>query len=294
MFRLAAAALLLIGADDRPSATSAAGASEGPGPASKEGRQQLGADEAADPRKLDGDWRVGKTERDGKGAPSLSAATHFLFTQGRLYLGPPNEFYDPFFTFRADATKRPAAIDLTDAEDRTFRGIYRVGREGITLCWSTEPYGRRPGEFAVPPGSKLRLVVLARWDKHKIKGDWRLVGGEVDGAPLEPEEVERVRLDTTRSPFVPRLPTRTEEGWLSLEEHETPRTLTATVRRTVNGRDVADERWAAVYELGGDQLTVCVGPEAAPPGRFATRRGQGHKLLVFRRAARKEAAPSKD
>ena len=68
MLRLAAAVasvLLLIAAGDRPPHQLAVVASECPASGGREWRQQLGADEAADPRKLDGDWRVVKTQRDG-------------------------------------------------------------------------------------------------------------------------------------------------------------------------------------------------------------------------------------
>jgi uncharacterized protein (TIGR03067 family) len=88
----------------------------------------------------------------------------------------------------------------------------------------------------------------------------------------------------TRVPVVFETATRKEEGWLSLEEHETPRTLTLTFRRAVRGKDVADETWAGVYELDGDQLKVCVGPEGNPPKRFGTKTAKGQILYVFRRA----------
>ena len=77
-------------------------------------------------------------------------------------------------TFKIDPAKSPKAIDFTYTtgflKGKTFKGIYKIEGDDLTICRGLSPDTERPDEFAAPVDSGLVLVV---WKRSKTVGAGR-------------------------------------------------------------------------------------------------------------------------
>src|SRR5262245_2300354 len=108
---------------------------------------------ASDLDKLQGTWHITALETGGTKMPDPADATVML--EGRTFksvgMGAPFEG-----TVELDETKTPRTIDLVfsggHAKGIRNVGIYRIDKDGWTLCLATE--GRkRPATFATKAGT---------------------------------------------------------------------------------------------------------------------------------------------
>jgi uncharacterized protein (TIGR03067 family) len=130
----------------------------------------LGAD-ATDAKKdldkMQGDWVLVSSERDGKPAPedqvkamkrTVKDDTYTVTLDGKpLVKG----------TFKVDPSKKPATIDALRSEgedkDKPMLGIYEFDGDTYKVCFA--PPGKdRPTEFASKPGSGH---VFSVWKREK-------------------------------------------------------------------------------------------------------------------------------
>ena len=153
--------------------------------------------------------------------------------------------------------------------------------------------------------------VLAGSDEDKLQGAWQAVSAQVDGKAVGKEELARTSITfrghkVTRQPMKPLLvkdpddpegrPWRVDQDTIAytywVDPISEPRRLDIVVGRS--GRlveipfgfenvevPVTDQ---CIYRLKGDHLVICFGTRRRP-ARFATRKGDGFRLVVYRRAA---------
>ena len=67
-------------------------------------------------------------------------------------------------TFKLDETREPKQITFPDKDGKlTFRGIYRIDGDTITMCVNGDgTNARRPEEFATKEGTSLLLITLKK------------------------------------------------------------------------------------------------------------------------------------
>ena len=112
--------------------------------------------------KLQGTWHITALESGGKKIPAPVDATVVL--EGRRFkslgMGAPFEG-----TVEIDETKKPKTLDLVfsagHAKGTRNVGIYRIDKDGWTLCLATEGT-KRPVKFETRAGSPFALETLKR------------------------------------------------------------------------------------------------------------------------------------
>ena len=113
--------------------------------------------EKTDPDAIDGDWQLVSATRDGKAAPAGElSGTRYVFKKDArtvaFYVNQDPEAFAkvPTATYKIDAAKQPAEIDMTDADGplkgMTARGIFNIKGDELTLCIS-QAGKARPGKF---------------------------------------------------------------------------------------------------------------------------------------------------
>ena len=119
---------------------------------------------AGDSKKIQGTWEVIDVVADGQSVNDRE------FREARLvFSGDKMNFLRKDCTFKLDTTKKPKAIDLTEADGNhkgeLMLGIYRLDGDRLLLCLPEGVAGGRkdrPTEFAAPRNSNLFLLTLRR------------------------------------------------------------------------------------------------------------------------------------
>jgi uncharacterized protein (TIGR03067 family) len=115
-----------------------------------------------DPPALVGEWAAESAVEQGR-AIALPPGTGWVFTADRksvLTLGGAAGSFEA--TYKADATKAPAEVDVSDGpKGKPLRGIFKVEGDTLTVCL-VEGDADRPTAFESAAGSKTILITLKR------------------------------------------------------------------------------------------------------------------------------------
>ena len=117
---------------------------------------------------------------------------------------------------------------------------------------------------------------------HALEGEWRFVGLQVDGSdvPAAMSAQSRILIDGDR--FRMESPEATYDGVFSIDASVEPMRIDIEF---VEGPEAGNSSYG-IYQLSGDQLTICLGVAGASrPKSFATKKGSGHALERLRRVS---------
>jgi len=112
--------------------------------------------------RLQGDWQTVRAEAAGKVIPVDGIPNRDYILKGDELI-PTKNPKDPG-KLTLDPSKKPAWIDLTDRDNKTMPGIYRVDGDRWEICFG-DVGGTRPTEFKTEAGTKSYLMVLQRKKK---------------------------------------------------------------------------------------------------------------------------------
>jgi uncharacterized protein (TIGR03067 family) len=161
----------------------------------------------------------------------------------------------------------PAARGLTPA---------KVRAAGFRLADAQSVVARQSGFEKWP--------ALARHVQHlrALEGEWRFVGLQVDGTDLPAAAFTQSRLLIDGDRFRMESPEANYDGTFTIDVTTEPMRIDIAF---VEGPE-AGQSSSGIYEIDGDQLTICLGlVGAARPVGFSTRPGSGHALERLRRAS---------
>jgi uncharacterized protein (TIGR03067 family) len=173
---------------------------------------------------------------------------------------------------RAFIEHLPAAVALTPA---------KVRAAGLRLADAQSVIARKSGFSSWP--SLARHVDTLR----ALEGAWQFVALEVDGAAMPPAAVAASRILMDGDCFRVESPEATYEGVFTINAETEPRQIDIEF---VEGPEAGN--WSyGIFELAGDQLTICLGlTRASRPVAFATAPDRGHALERLRRVSRTRPA----
>ncbi|HYT95662.1 MAG TPA: TIGR03067 domain-containing protein [Gemmataceae bacterium] len=114
-----------------------------------------------------------------------------------------------------------------------------------------------------------------------LDGTWIPTSLEVDGKKAPAEALKNLKLVIKGTKFTLHIDGKTLNGSYKADPSKTPKTIDATFE------DPAGKTAAvvlAIYELKGDTFRVCgAAPDKARPKEFASKPGEGHELVVYKR-----------
>jgi uncharacterized protein (TIGR03067 family) len=256
---------------------------------------------ASDLDKLQGTWHITALESGGQKIPAPVDATVVL--EGRRFkslgMGAPFEG-----TVEIDDRKKPKTLDLVfsagHAKGTRNVGIYRIDKDGWTLCLATEGT-KRPTKFATEAGSPFALEKLQRGQAStsstaakaatapavkgsgpasEIDGDWAMVSAVFDGAPMDKSMVawcKRVTRGNVTSVLAG--PKVMLEATFTLDPSKTPGEIDYVNLAGAN----RGKRQAGIYELKNGTLQICMAAPGDPrPRDFASKKGDGRSFTTWR------------
>ena len=126
----------------------------------------LEKDAKKDAPSIVGEWKAEKLVIGGQDVSPPEGGVAVTFTaDGKVQLVEKGREKEDPGTYKVDAKKNPAEIELTPPKEGKHLGIYKIDGDTLTICLSDPKSTERPTKFESPDGSKLMLFTLKRAKK---------------------------------------------------------------------------------------------------------------------------------
>jgi uncharacterized protein (TIGR03067 family) len=116
-------------------------------------------------------------------------------------------------------------------------------------------------------------------DKDKLQGTWEFVSGQIGGKEPDGDEADRIKKHTFV--FKGDKLTAKEESTYTIDPGKTPKQIDLNVDV---GPEAERGTWKGIYELKGDELTMCMAlPNQDRPTEFTSKEGTMTFLMKLKR-----------
>jgi uncharacterized protein (TIGR03067 family) len=118
--------------------------------------------EKKDKAALQGMWKIVSIEfSQGKDENAVGIIFDFDKDGKNLIIDPNGKTKKATFTLNPAGKPKEIELKTTD-DDRTYEGIYEIGKDSLKLCFALNGGDGRPTEFAPKEGKSYILAVLER------------------------------------------------------------------------------------------------------------------------------------
>jgi len=178
------------------------------------------------------------------------------------------------------AKKLPARpnLDHLRRQAKTRLTQLKKGKGGASLRLAdAQTLVAREAGFASWPALKRHVEEL-----RSLEGEWHFAALEVDGAAMPGQMLTHMRILFDGDRFRSESPEANYDGVFTIDVDATPAQIDIEF---VEGPEAGNSCYG-IYELNGDQMTLCLGlVGSSRPKAFETRRGSGHALERLRRVS---------
>jgi len=116
----------------------------------------------------------------------------------------------------------------------------------------------------------------AKEELKKMEGTWLLVSGEDNGQMMPAEMLKTIKAVIKGDKLSIYFGDKAFEGTLTVDPSKKPKTMDTVM--------TADKKTGvAIYELDGDNFTICVGNKGERPKEFTGKKDSGCSLYVYKR-----------
>ena len=120
---------------------------------------------------LQGKWKYVKGEENGKPVPEQQLRSDYVVIKGnRMTMVSQDERRKWVVTYRADALKKPATLDLKivrgEGKGKTAKGIYEVKGDHLKLCYNVD-VKEYPAGFSTKNAEGRELCFVLQRDRAK-------------------------------------------------------------------------------------------------------------------------------
>jgi uncharacterized protein (TIGR03067 family) len=277
------------------------------------------SDASAELKKLEGNWKLTRSEYKGNLRPGGGIRKEGLFFEGdKVFWTEDGKAHGQKGDLTIDPSTNPKSIEVEITRGshigKKLLGIYEIKGSKLTICWS-EPGGeKRPTKFVTKTavGAGIRLETYESVDANKssgskaandpktttenkgdssaeakkLEGNWRLTRKEYKGNLWPGVDIVKTGLFIEDGKILWTTDGKEaggQRGDMSIDAGAKPTAIDVEITRG----SFIGKKLLGIYEIKGDKLTICWSAPGADkrPTKFVTKTavGAGETLETFQK-----------